>query len=211
MILRHTTLVGGVAHQASSYSPKLVRVVLRAMRDEARQQGWQFDTDNLNDSMEMAEHYDSITGEQLPSHLVAQGKKEEIAWARSINLYTKAPRSQALASGAGVIPVKWVMVNKGDPGNPKVRCRLVAKELKAKTKEAILAHELFACNATLECIKALFALLVSDKMDNQENDELEIAVFDTAELTSWRRWTGSSTWRLSTRTRRKEKEIWSVD
>ena len=192
MIHRHTTLIGGIAYQAASYSPKLVKVVLRAMRDEALQQGWlssvdaryggpdptqtQFDTENLDDAVEKMEHYDSITGEQLPHHLIAQGKKEEIEWTRSIKLYTKVPRSQALASGAKVIPVKWVLVNKGDPDNPKVRCRLVAKELKAKTKEAILAHELFAAMPPWECIKALFALMVCDKMD--KDDELEVAVFD---------------------------------
>ena len=40
--------------------------------------------------------------------------------------------------------VKWVIVNKGDAEHVEVRCRLVAKEFKAKTKESLLAHELFA-------------------------------------------------------------------
>ena len=40
VIHRHTTLIGGVAHHAQAYSPKLVKVVLRAMRDEAIDQGW---------------------------------------------------------------------------------------------------------------------------------------------------------------------------
>ena len=63
---------------------------------------------------------------------------------RSIGLYDKVPRSEVVNKRAAVIPVRWVYVNKGDELNYNVRCRLVGKELKAKTKEALLAHELFS-------------------------------------------------------------------
>ena len=41
-------------------------------------------------------------------------------------------------------PVRWADVNKGDEHSCNVRCRLVGKELRAKTKEVLLAHELFS-------------------------------------------------------------------
>ena len=191
LLHRHTRLIGGVAHQAQAYAPKLVVTVLKAMRDEAKDQGWinsvdtkyggpvptdyLFSQNDGNDEQEVMEQYDTVTGEQLPPDLVAQGKKEEIAWTRSIGLYTKVPRSDAVKRGAKIIPVKWVVVNKGDAEHIKVRCRLVAKEIKAKTKEALLAHELFAAMPPWECIKSLFALMLCD---HDHDEDMEIAVFD---------------------------------
>ena len=191
MMHRHTNLIGGVAHHAQTYAPKLVKVVLRAMRDEALDQGWLSAVDlryggpvpsehlfhpiDDDQAVQLMDEYDTVTGEHLPPELVNQGKKEELDWVKSINLYTKVPRSEAIKHGAKVIPVEWVVVNKGDVNNIKVRCHLVAKELKAKTREALLAHELFAAMPPWECIKALFALAVCNY---PEDEDMEIAVFD---------------------------------
>ena len=56
-----------------------------------------------------------------------------------------------------------------------VRSRLVGKELKAKTKGTLLAHELFSAMPPWEMIKALFSLLITDDL---EEEELEIGIFD---------------------------------
>ena len=99
-----------------------------------------FDHDSLSEAIQ---YFDDSTGEVLPSDLVEKGKQEELGWAKSINLYDKVPRSIAIGRGIKPIPVRWVYVNKGDKNNYNVRCRLVSKELKSKTKESLLAHEVF--------------------------------------------------------------------
>ena len=76
--------------------------------------------------------------------MAAKGKKEEIEWVRSIKLYDKGPRRLAKERGKPIVETRWVIVNKGDEQNYNVRCRLVGQELKAKTKEALLAYELFS-------------------------------------------------------------------
>ena len=52
-----------------------------------------------------------------------------------------------------------------------VRCRLVGRELKAKTKEALLAHELFSAMPPWEMIKVLFGLLVTDNVPGFDDPE----------------------------------------
>lgn len=103
------------------------------------------------------------------------GKKEELKWIKSINLHGKVDRKEVLEKNGQVIPVRWVCVNKGDTRKYNVRCRLVGKELKAKTKEALLAHELFSATPPWEMIKSLFSLLVSDG-PHQGGDDLEVGV-----------------------------------
>ena len=119
--------------------------------------------------------YDEITGDELPSRLVAKARQEEIDWVRSIKLYEKVSRSHALSRGFKVVPTRWVDVNKGDWQKVNIRSRLVGKELKSKTKEALLAHELFSAMPPWEMVKALLSLLVTDGLHEQE---LELGVFD---------------------------------
>ena len=96
------------------------------------------------------------------------GKKEELKWIKSINLHGKVDRKEVLEKNGQVIPVRWAR-------KYNVRCRLVGKELKAKTKEALLAHELFSATPPWEMIKGLFSLLVSDG-PHQGGDDLEVGV-----------------------------------
>ena len=58
-----------------------------------------------------------------------------------------------------------------------IRSRLVGKELKAKTKDALLAYELFSATPPWEAIKALLSMLVTDGMV-EDGEELELGVFD---------------------------------
>ena len=88
-----------------------------------------------------------------------------------------------MAQSAGIKPetIRWVDVNKGDEQHMKVCSRLVARQLKARTKEAFLAQELFSAMPPWEMIKSLFSLLVTDDMDqlNSGGDtELEMGIFD---------------------------------
>lgn len=133
-----------------------------------------FDHDSLSEAIQ---YFDDSTGEVLPSDLVEKGKQEELGWAKSINLYDKVPRSVAIGRGIKPIPVRWVYVNKGDKNNYNVRCRLVSKELNSKTKESLLAHEVFSATPPWEIVKLLFSLLVCDGPHNS-HDEMEIGVYD---------------------------------
>ena len=133
-----------------------------------------FDKDSLETCVQ---YYDDITGEELPPDLVEAGKQEELRWASSINLYDKVDRSVATSRGFTPIPVRLVYVSKGDKSNYNVRCSLVSKELKAKTKEALLAHEVFSATPPWEIVKLLVSLLVCDGSHNTQ-EKLEIGVYD---------------------------------
>lgn len=190
---QHVELVGGIAHFAAAYPPELVKTVLRALRQQLVEDGSiselelktsgpvpsesihkHFPDEVLQDAVR---YYDDISGEELPPDLVEAGKQEELKWIRSIGLYDKVDRSSISGKGGQVIPTRWVYVNKGDSEKYNVRCRLVAKELKAKTREALLAHELFSATPPWELIKVLFSLLVSDG-PHRCGEDLEIGVYD---------------------------------
>ena len=86
-------------------------------------------------------------------------------------------RSAARLKGVRPVSTRWVDVNKGDCVNYNVRSRLVGRELKAKTKTAYLAHELFSAMPPWEMIKALLSLLVTRDV-SKRGLELELGVFD---------------------------------
>ena len=76
------------------------------------------------------------------------------------------------------MPIRWVVTDKGDPDRPKVRCRLVGRELRSRTKGTLLAHDLFNAMHPREIFKVLLGLLVSDNVPGAEGEELEMAIFD---------------------------------
>ena len=108
---------------------------------------------DYNDDEDDEIYYDDITGIELPRDLIKKARDEELKWVHDIKLYDNVPRQQAIDKGIKPISVRWVNVNKGDDQNMNVRCRLVGRELKAKTKEALLAHELFRAMPPWEMIK----------------------------------------------------------
>ena len=176
---RHVALIGGLARLAEAYPDELVIAVLEGLKRQMR-------ADNTLSSVEayssgpdpteplfplesykqldyeLEKYYDDISGEELPPDLVKKARLEEIDWIHRIQLYDKVPRSTALERGKQVLPVRWVDVNKGDKAHMKLRSRIVGKELKVKTKEALLAHELFSATPPWEIVKSLFSLLVTD-------------------------------------------------
>ena len=125
-----------------------------------------------------ADDLDDHTGAQLPGELVHKGKMEEIRWVKEIGLYKKISRAEAKRRGTAIVPVRWVVTDKRDPNRPKVRCRPVGRELRAKTKGTLLAHELFSATPPWESFKVLLGLLVSDDVPGAEGEELEMAIFD---------------------------------
>ena len=190
---KHATLVGGIAHFAAEYPPDLVKAILHGLKqqlledhsiseidlkvagpDPSEQVYSSFPDEVLEEAVT---YYDDISGEVLPTHLVEAGKQEELRWIKSIGLYDKVDRSEVVKKGGQVIPVRWVYVNKGDRSKYNVRCRIVGKELKSKTREALLAHELFSATPPWEMIKVLFSLLVSDG-PHTRGEDLQIGIYD---------------------------------
>ena len=94
---------------------------------------------------------------------------EEIRWVTKIGLCKQISRAEAKRRDAATVPIRCVVTDKGDPNRPKVRCRLVGRELRAKTKGTLLAHELFSAIPPWESfIKVLLGLLVSDGVPGAE-------------------------------------------
>ena len=193
-IHRHISLVGGLAHLCAKYPDELVNAVLEGIKRqmmldgalssiEAFASGPDPTEDTFPEEMmdyveeETAKYYDDVSGEPLPTAGVQEARREEIGWVHKINLYTKVPRSQAISCGIPVLPIRWVDVNKGDKTTVKLRSRLVGKELKCKTREALLAHELFSATPPWEMVKGLLSLLVTD-MEEYQSEEKVLGIFD---------------------------------
>ncbi len=188
----HITLVGGIAHLAAAYPPKLVMAVLERLKLQLQEDGVLSAMDlqvggpspteptfskEVWELPEFKKFWDDISGEELPAELVQKARAEEIAWVKSIKLYNKVPRKKAKERGIPIVPVRWVDVNKGDTFKYNVRSRLVGKELKAKTKELLSPHELFCATPPWEVVKGLFSLMVTDPV-SENDEELEIGIFD---------------------------------
>ena len=109
----------------------------------------------------VTEAWNDVTGAELPPDLVPAARMEEIGWCHEVKLYQKMSRAEAKEKGYPIIPVRWVDVNKGDSTNYKCRSRLVGKELKAKTKDTLMSHELFSSMPPWEMIKTLLSFLVT--------------------------------------------------
>ena len=179
---------------ATTYAPELVNTVLRGLRSQMLDDGWISELElqfagpspsepvfDLKDesATQWADEFNDHTGAQLPGNLVHAGKMEEIRWVKEIGLYKKISRAEAKRRGAAVVPIKWVVTDKGDANRPKVRRRLVGRELRARTKGTLLAHEeLFSAMLPWEIFKVLLGLLVSDNVPGAEGEELEMAIFD---------------------------------
>ena len=64
--------------------------------------------------------------------LRTQERWKKFVWVKEIGLYKKISRAEAKRRGITVVPIKWVVTDKGDPNRPKVRCRFVGKELRSR-------------------------------------------------------------------------------
>ena len=188
-IHRHIPLVGGMAHLCEAYPVELVDAVLEGLKRQMKADNHVsalelfasgpgpteplFDAETEKQmEEEVQEYFDDISGEVLPSELVRKARQEEMDWIKKIELYDKVPRSMALERNKAILPVRWVDV--------KLRSRIVGKELKAKTKESLLAHELFSATPPWESVKSLFSLLVTDlpKSATAGGQELVMGVYD---------------------------------
>ena len=72
--------------------------------------------------------YDDISGAALDPALVHAGRAVEMGFFKDMGVYERVPRAEQKETGGKIIGTKWIDVSKGDMDNPKIRCRLVAKE-----------------------------------------------------------------------------------
>ena len=79
-----------------------------------------------------------MTGTTLDAQEVRKAWEDEVEFIRTMRVYDKVPRSQALRSGTKVIGVRWIDINMGDSVNPQYRSRMVAKEYKDSIAHGLL-------------------------------------------------------------------------
>ncbi|CAK0904033.1 unnamed protein product, partial [Prorocentrum cordatum] len=173
----HMQVVGGAAKQTAAYPARLVRTILRALKEQMRRDRdasavelaaagptpteppYPVDDLGPKEIENMVEFYeetrDDIAGEILPPELVKEARKKEMDWVRNVKLYDKVPRSEMESRGFKTVSTRWVDVNKGDKDN----------------------YNLVSAMPPWEAIKALFSLLVTDGSVDGTADP-EIAIFD---------------------------------
>ena len=101
---------------------------------------------------------DDLTGQPLPPSLCRQARQEELEYFRTKGVWELRRVAEALQrTGRRPISVRWVEVNKGDSENPKIRSRLVAREIRGPGQEAC-----FAPTPPFESLRMVLSCAVSD-------------------------------------------------
>ena len=179
----HLHLFSGLAKQAAKYPPKLVKAFLKALKtqmardieinhvsmkfggpdptqelfDGEHEEEWIDEVFGGQDDYydEDGRYYDEISGVELPKQVVMTARQKELDWVHGIKVDGKVPRQQATDKNIEPRRVPWVDIHSGDDGNMNTRRGLVGREQKAKTKEALLAHESFSAVPPWERTKTL--------------------------------------------------------
>ena len=82
-------------------------------------------------------YVDDLTGQPLDRELCRKARATELEYFKDKEVWTLCKVSEALRrQGKPPITVWWVETNKGDDINPKIRSRLVAREIRLKGEEA---------------------------------------------------------------------------
>ena len=180
-IHRHVHLIGGQrAKMAQKYPVALVEAILKGLKKELRANALISSTEEMisgpspDDYVDWEQQiseedlvYDDASGALLDADLVKKGKQEELEWMRKERVYERIPMKDV---NGPLLKLKWVIVNKGDADHPKIRCRLVAKEVKrAKPVECQLGgSETFSSTPPIESIYSLLSIFMTDFEDGKE-------------------------------------------
>ena len=132
---RHITLIGGtLCRQAQVYPVKLVKAVLRGIRQQLQQDGVYNEVNAYSAGPVPTEEppepiYDSTTGYMLDPKLVAEARIEEVTWMTKNKIWKYVPLQMAWKRlGRRPLTMRWVDVNKGDSTHPRYRSRLVVTQ-----------------------------------------------------------------------------------
>ena len=183
---RHVQLVGEKRAKAAQVYPKeLVEAVLRGLKKELEMNNFinaieealtgPSPDDMVEWQAEMEDKYtDDSSGAALDPELVRAARAEELEWLRKEKVYERIPAS---STDLKPLELKWLDVNKGDGNKPKIRSRLVAKEIKkAKPLESQLGGaETFSSTPPLETIFSLLSLFATKQ---KHKEDLKLGAWD---------------------------------
>jgi len=99
------------------------------------------DPEEEREFRESMQAVDDVTGEKLDPVLVRKARMEEMLGFKEFDVYEYVRREEARNDKEGImIGVRWVDVDKGTPGEPQVRSRLVGQEYAAgKVRDDLFA------------------------------------------------------------------------
>ena len=149
------------------------------LADDAQEEELQHESDALAAHREAAWNWsqsrpsgtivrDNLTGEVLPSALVAEARAEEIQFMEQWEVWEEVSTEECLAkTGKRPIGGRWVDINKGDPSNPLIRCRYVAQEV-AHFKD----DDFFAAMPPLEALRMLISEAATNRKPGQQGKKL---------------------------------------
>ena len=176
IVHRHVHLVGGSRAKAAQVYPReLVEAILRGLKRELRTSfnlsaveeavGGPVpdDAGEFEDLME--EFYDEASGAKLDPKLVKQSRKEELDWIHKEQVYVRVPASEVTGP---LLQLKWLDLNKGDNECPKMRSRLVAKEIKRSKPlhEQLGGPDTFSATPPIESVYSLMSTFVTKRAGN---------------------------------------------
>ena len=172
---RHVRLIGGGrAHRARIYPPKLVKAILRGLAEELRAEAACAFTDICatvggevcaeppapGGALLDGGYWDDVNGGWLPPHLVIAARGEELGWVHERKVYEEVDEEQCWQeTNRPPISLRWVDTNKGTEDQPRIRSRIVVRELACKT-QWMEAAELFSAMPPLEALKLMMSILV---------------------------------------------------
>ena len=103
-------------------------------------------------------HWDYNKGGWLDLELSTKARREEVEYIRRHKVYTRVTREVCLRETERPIKTDLAETDKGQPGKPNVRARLVAKEYKTHA-----GPQLYASTPPLEALKVVLSEVATGK------------------------------------------------
>ena len=105
---------------------------------------------------------DDVNGGSLPLRMVQEARKEEVDFMVGRKIWRIVPIEECWAkTGKPPVTVKWVDTDKGTPGSPVIRSRLVARDFKGGDKDR---DDLFAETPPLAAKRLLVSRAATRKV-----------------------------------------------
>ena len=107
-----------------------------------------------------ADVFDTTIGQMLRKELVKTARLLEMDWLKAKNVWTKcAIKEWYGATGKGPISIKLVDTNKGDDLDPNYRSRFVARDIRRKGEDSIVAP-----TPPLEALRTISSLVATEEL-----------------------------------------------
>ena len=127
------------------------------------------DDRNSSEILKVSRHnryVDDLTGQPLPPDLCNKARAEELRYFEEKGVWAIRRINECLRrTGKPPITVRWVETNKGDDDNPRIRSRLVAREIRLPGEEAI-----FAPTPPLESLRVVLSHAVTNMPGEPQKD-----------------------------------------